>query len=99
MMPGGSRPAGLAAIIQQSIWNTESLPIHLGESGRRVRYGSQAFDSPGYASVHGNGFELGDCEGLKPDRGPLVVRGKDEDSSYDCWTVSENSAGENPHVL
>ncbi len=32
--------------------------------------------------MHGNGSELGVCKGVKPVRGTLVVRGKDQDSTY-----------------
>ena len=49
--------------------------------------------------MHGNGSELGVCKGVKPVRGPLVVRGKDQDSTHDRWTVSEHSAEENPLEL
>ena len=60
----------------------ESPGASRGVWAKGIRYCPQAFDSPGEASVHGNGSELGVCKGVKPVRGPLMVRGKDEDSTH-----------------
>ena len=70
-----------------------------GSLGQGIQFRPQVFSCPGKTSVHGNGSELGDCKGVKPVRGPLVVPGKDQDSTHDRWTVSEQPAEENPLEL